>query len=157
MLAIKSEDAAVRQVNVRYLVISLLFVVTTINYADRATLSIAGPALSKQLGFNPITMGNMLAAYSWAYVMAQIPGGVLLDRFGSRVIYMTSLALWSAFTVTQGLVGAFAGIGAAVILFAMRFAVGFASAPCFPANARIVSSWFPTAERGTATAIFNSL
>jgi ACS family glucarate transporter-like MFS transporter len=143
-------------IKVRYLVIALLFVVTTINYADRATLSIAGSALGKQLGFNPITMGYMLSAYAVAYVIAQIPGGLLLDRFGSRSIYLLSLALWSAFTLTQGFVGALTGFAAAATLYVMRLAVGLTSAPCFPANARIVSSWFPLAERGTATAIFNS-
>jgi MFS transporter, ACS family, glucarate transporter len=149
-------EAGIGKINVRYLIIALLFVVTTINYADRATLSIAGTSLSKDLGFNPITMGYMLSAYAVAYVIGQIPGGILLDRYGSKTVYTWSLALWSLFTITQGFVGAFTGLSAAVMLYAMRLAVGLASAPCFPANARIVSSWFPTAERGTATAIFNS-
>jgi ACS family glucarate transporter-like MFS transporter len=147
---------ATRTIKVRHLVIGLLFVVTTINYADRATLSIAGSALGKELGFNAITMGYMLSAYAVSYVIAQIPGGLLLDRFGSRSIYLLSLALWSIFTITQGFVGALTGFAAAASLYVMRLAVGFTSAPCFPANARIVSSWFPLAERGTATAIFNS-
>ena len=101
-------------------------------------------------------MGYMLSAYAVAYVIGQIPGGMLLDRFGSRTTYIWALALWSVFTITQGFVGALTGLSAAIMLYAMRFAVGLASAPCFPANARIVSNWFPTAERGTATAIFNS-
>jgi ACS family glucarate transporter-like MFS transporter len=149
-------EAGARHVHVRYLIISLLFVVTTINYADRATLSIAGTALSRDLHFDPITMGYMLSAYAVAYVIGQIPGGMFLDRYGSKTTYIWSLALWSMFTITQGFVGALTGLSAAVMLYAMRFAVGLASAPCFPANARIVSNWFPTAERGTATAIFNS-
>jgi MFS transporter, ACS family, glucarate transporter len=41
-------------------------------------------------------------------------------------------------------------------LFVLRFLVGLAEAPSFPANGRIVASWFPTNERGTASAIFNS-
>src|SRR4051812_43273278 len=126
-------EAGTRQINVRYLIISLLFVVTTINYADRATLSIAGSPLSKELGFDPITMGYMLSAYAVAYVIAQIPGGILLDRYGSKTVYSWSLALWSLFTITQGFVGAFTGLSAAVMLYAMRLAVGLASAPCFPA------------------------
>ena len=49
-----------------------------------------------------------------------------------------------------------AGFGAVAFLFAMRFMMGIAEAPSFPANARIVAAWFPTSERGTASAIFNS-
>ncbi len=45
---------------------------------------------------------------------------------------------------------------AVVALFMLRFLVGLAEAPSFPGNARIVAAWFPTAERGTASAIFNS-
>ena len=151
-----SGDTGAASFKVRYLVVALLFVVTTINYADRATLSMAGNSLSKQLGLNAVSMGYMLSAYAVAYVIAQLPGGLLLDRYGSRIVYTWSLALWSIFTVSQGFVGALTGLSAAALLYAMRFAVGLTSAPCFPANARIVSSWFPTAERGTATAIFNS-
>lgn len=45
---------------------------------------------------------------------------------------------------------------AGISMFFMRFMLGFSEAPSFPANARIVAAWFPTKERGTASAIFNS-
>ena len=61
---------------------------TAVNYADRATLSIAGSELSKQLGLSKVVMGYAFSAFGWAYVIGQIPGGWLLDRFGS-----TDLAL----------------------------------------------------------------
>jgi MFS transporter, ACS family, glucarate transporter len=80
----------------------------------------------------------------------------LLDRFGSKWVYATSIALWSLFTLFQGAVGFFTGAAAVGLLFALRFLVGLAEAPSFPANARIVSAWFPTAERGFASAVFNS-
>ncbi|MGC5376542.1 MFS transporter, partial [Salmonella enterica] len=79
-----------------------------------------------------------------------------LDRFGSKKIYMWSIALWSFFTFLQAGV-TWMSTGAAVIaLFLLRFMVGLAEAPSFPANGRIVAAWFPTKERGTASAIFNS-
>ncbi|VIO79361.1 MFS transporter [Bradyrhizobium ivorense] len=148
--------ADTRRSRVRLLIVTMLFLVTTVNYADRATLSIAGPALSKELQLDPIAMGYVFSAFGWSYVVAQVPCGWLLDRFGSKWVYAISIIVWSIFTAVQGLVG-FLSAGAAVImLFVLRFLVGIAEAPSFPANARIVASWFPGNERGTASAFFNS-
>jgi len=147
---------ATKKTHVRYLILFMLFVVTTINYADRATISIAGSSLQKDLGIDAITLGFIFSAFGWAYVLGQIPGGWLLDRFGSKKIYALSIFTWSAFTVMQGFVGYLPVANAIVALFMLRFMVGFAEAPSFPGNARIVAAWFPTAERGTASAIFNS-
>ncbi|MET0124412.1 MAG: MFS transporter, partial [Pseudomonas caspiana] len=142
--------------HVRYLILLMLFLVTTINYADRATIAIAGSSLQKDLGIDAVTLGYIFSAFGWAYVAGQIPGGWLLDRFGSKKIYALSIFTWSLFTLLQGYVGEF-GVGSAVVvLFMLRFMVGLAEAPSFPGNARIVAAWFPTAERGTASAIFNS-
>ena len=78
----------VRRSRVRLLIVTMLFLVTTVNYADRATLSIAGPALSKELHLDPIAMGYVFSAFGWSYVIAQVPGGWLLDRYGSRWVSM---------------------------------------------------------------------
>lgn len=141
---------------VRHAVLLLLFVVTTVNYADRATLSIAGSELSKELGLSKVVMGYAFSAFGWAYVIGQIPGGWLLDRFGSKRVYIYSIITWSLFTFLQGFIGHFQATTAIVLLFALRFLLGLAEAPSFPGNARIVAAWFPTAERGTASAVFNS-
>jgi ACS family glucarate transporter-like MFS transporter len=137
-------------------VVWLLFVATTVNYADRATLSIAGSALADDLGLDPVAMGFAFSAFGWAYVLGQVPGGWLLDRFGSKRVYVLSVFLWSVFTFLQGLVGALPGSAAVVALFSLRLLLGLAESPSFPGNSRIVAAWFPTAERGTASAIFNS-
>jgi ACS family glucarate transporter-like MFS transporter len=141
---------------VRYGIIALLFMATVINYADRATLSIAGPALAKELALNSLQMGFVFSAFGWAYVIAQLPGGWLLDTFGSKRVYLASIMLWSVFTLAQGGVHLLAGTAALYTLFVLRFLVGLAEAPSFPGNARIVAAWFPASERGTASAIFNS-
>lgn len=148
--------AEVRRSRVRLFIVTMLFVVTTINYADRATLSIAGPSLSKELGLDPISMGYVFSAFGWSYVIAQVPCGWLLDRYGSRWVYAISILTWSVFTLMQGWVGFFNAGAALILLFALRLLVGLAEAPSFPANARIVAAWFPSNERGTASAFFNS-
>ncbi|WBS04437.1 MFS transporter [Pseudoduganella sp. SL102] len=147
---------AIQATRVRWTILAILFIVTTINYADRATISIAGPELSRQLGLTPVQMGLIFSAFSWSYVLCQLPGGWLLDRFGTKIVYFFSIFLWSLFTLLQGWVGFFSGGAAVAMLFTLRLIVGAAEAPSFPGNSRLTTSWFPTAERGTAAAIFNS-
>jgi ACS family glucarate transporter-like MFS transporter len=156
MTATGTVAAVARKTNVRWVVVAVLFMITAINYADRATISLAGPEIAKDLQFNAVTMGYIFSAFGWAYVIFQLPGGWLLDRFGSKRVYATSIFLWSLFTLLVGGVGFFTGLAAVGVLFSLRFLVGASEAPSFPANSRIVAAWFPANERGTAAAIFNS-
>jgi ACS family glucarate transporter-like MFS transporter len=140
----------------RWSILAILFIVTTINYADRATISLAGADIKKAFGLSPVEMGYIFSAFAWSYVAAQLPGGWLLDRFGSKRTYFVSIFLWSVFTLLTGTVGFIAGGSAVVVLFMMRLLVGAAEAPSFPGNSRITSAWFPSHERGLASAVFNS-
>ena len=142
--------------HVRYLIVFMLFAATTVNYADRASLSIVGPAMQAQLHIAPITLGYIFSAFGWAYAIAQLPGGWLLDRFGSRSVYAGSILLWSLFTMLQCAAGLLTGGLLVAALFTLRLLVGFAEAPAFPGNSRIVAAWVPGGERATAAAIFNS-
>ena len=134
----------------------MLFVVTTLNFADRATLSMAAPFIGKKLGLTPVQLGYAFSAFGWSYTALQIPSGLLLDRLGSRWVYGVGLFVWSLFTFLQGTVGFFAGGTAFVLLFCFQFLIGVGEAPAFPANSRITAMWFPSHERGFASAIFNS-
>ena len=145
-----------RATRVRWLILFILFTVTTINYADRASLSIAGSAMQHTLGLTPVTLGYVFSSFGWAYVIGQLPGGRLLDRFGTKRVYAVSLFAWSLFTFAQGLTAGLTAAAAIATVFCLRFAMGLAEAPAFPGNSRLTSSWFPRAERGTAAAIFNA-
>jgi ACS family glucarate transporter-like MFS transporter len=154
--AIRTAAAAKVQSRTRWGILAMLFVITTINYADRATISIAAPGIKKELGLDAVQMGFVFSAFAWSYVIAQLPGGWLLDRFGSKITYFFSIFLWSVFTMLTGAAGFVAGGAAVTLLFTLRLLVGAAEAPSFPGNSRIASAWFPTNERGLAAAIFNS-
>lgn len=151
-----ANPSQVKKTNARWVIVAVLFFITVINYADRATISLAGPAMAKELGFDSVTMGYIFSAFGWAYVICQLPGGWLLDRFGSKRVYAWSIFLWSLFTLMVGGITLFSATIAVVLLFSLRFLIGAAEAPSFPANSRIVAAWFPANERGTASAIFNS-
>ena len=60
---------------VRWSIVVMIFLVTIINYADRATMSVAKPEMSKEFGINAAQMGWILSAFGWSYVICQIPGG----------------------------------------------------------------------------------
>ncbi|MGK9173178.1 MFS transporter [Yokenella regensburgei] len=155
-MSVQNNIEVKRSIPTRYLILLIIFIVTAINYADRATLSIAGTDVAKELQLDSVSMGYIFSAFGWAYLLMQIPGGWLLDRFGSKRVYTYSLFFWSLFTFLQGFVDVFPIAWAGISMFLMRFMLGFSEAPSFPANARIVAAWFPAKERGTASAIFNS-
>ncbi len=130
--------------------LALVFVNVVINYLDRANLGVAMPILHDELGLTTIQRGYIFAAFGWAYAVLQIPGGVLADRLGPRVLYAICLLSWSVATIFQGIVRGFAG------LFALRLATGAFEAPSYPVNNRVVTTWFPGHERASAIAMFVS-
>ena len=130
-------------------VLGLIAFGTMLNYLDRTVLGIAAPSLSKDLGLTPAMMGVAFSAFSWSYALLQIPGGIFLDRFGTRLTYLIALVGWSASTAAMGLVNSLAALVVA------RIGVGTFEAPCFPANSRILASWFPQQERARANSIYS--
>ncbi len=135
--------------NARLGVLILITVGTMINYLDRAVVGVAAPTLMVDIGLNAAMMGLVFSAFSWTYTLAQIPGGVFLDRFGSRLTYFLSVGVWSAFTLLQGFV---TGL---ITLLVCRLGLGVAEAPCYPANSRILSTWFPQQERARANSVYS--
>ena len=146
---IAKAGTAVRATRIRLFVLALVTLGTMINYLDRTVISVAAPMLSKELGVSAALMGLAFSAFSWTYAAAQIPGGILLDRFGVRLTYFVSVTLWSLCTVLQGLS---TGLGT---LLGARLALGVAEAPAYPSNSRILSMWFPQAERARATGVYS--
>lgn len=128
----------------RVLILALISVGTIINYLDRAVLGIAAPLLTSDLGLGAAALGVVFSAFSWTYAAAQIPGGVLLDRYGTRIVYFLSVGFWSLFTMLQGAVGGLSS------LLGCRLGLGLAEAPCYPANSRVFGTWFPQSERARA-------
>ena len=68
----------------RWYVLLLISVMYLITYLDRVNISTAAPQISKEFGFDKITMGVIFSAFVWAYALFQVPGGWLSDRFGAR-------------------------------------------------------------------------
>lgn len=128
----------------RWFILLLVCCITFINYLDRANLAVAAPFLSKEFLLDPVKMGLIFSALSWSYTCMQIPSGWLLDRFGSKLVYGVALCGWSALTMVVGLTYNFTS------MISCRLGLGFFESPAFPANTRIVTTWFPSKERGLA-------
>ena len=117
---------------------------------DRSNISVAGTAISQELGLTSVQLGLVFSAFGWTYAALQIPGGILADRLGPRILYTYSLIAWSFVTLLQGFVKGF------ISLFGLRIATGAFEAPSYPTNNRIVTSWFPEKERASAIAVYTS-
>ena len=134
----------------RWMIAALLGFGVLVNYFDRVNLSVSQDALHSTFGISTVQFGYLLSAYSWTYALMQLPSGVLLDRFGVRLIGRISTFLWSVASF-----GAAAATGLKSFL-AARFLLGVGEAPTFPGNSKAVGYWFPERERSLATACFDS-
>lgn len=149
----------IKPTRTRFSVLAMLFVVTAINYMDRANLSVAGSHIQGDLALSPTQLGLLFSMFTWFYAMSQIPVGYLLDRIGSRWLYGSAIVLWSVFTLLMGFAShhLFATATASfMMLLACRALVGIAEAPSFPSNTKIIATWFPDHERARATATYSS-
>ncbi|WP_027520605.1 MFS transporter [Bradyrhizobium sp. Ec3.3] len=143
-----------RQIQYRFVILALITMLLALSSGDRATLSIAGPNMSKDLGISPVELGWMFSAFAWAYVLAHIPAGWITDKLGAKVTILVGLTLWSIVTFLMSGVGWLAYPFLAML--ALRFLLGVFESPVGPVAGRIIAAWFPSSERGIAGAIFNS-
>src|ERR1700739_3425501 len=94
----------------------LLVIAGTLNYVDRAALSIANPLTRKELVLPIADMGLLLSAFLWAYAFSQLPGGPMTDRLGPRRLLGLGLLVWSLAQAAAGLGGSFWGFAVARVL-----------------------------------------
>ena len=149
----------VKQSKVRFFMLSLVFIAVAINYMDRANLSVAGVSIQKEFSLSATELGVLFSAFTWAYAIAQVPIGVLLDKIGPRILYAGAISLWGLFTFIMAFAshGVFATASASfAFLLLCRFLIGATEAPSYPCNTKVASLWFPNKERARAVSIYSS-
>jgi|SRR5271169_2344251 len=134
----------------RWYILLLISVMYLITYLDRVNISTAAPLISKEFGFDNITMGYIFSAFVWAYALFQVPGGWMSDRFGARRVLSTIVAYWSLMTAATG--AAFS----ATSFIVLRFLFGVGEAGAFPGATRAMQLWYPRSERGFVQGITHS-
>jgi MFS transporter, ACS family, D-galactonate transporter len=127
----------------------LAFVGLSINYIDRANLSVAVPYLDQDLNLGPGATGLILGAFFWTYAVFQLPMGYWVDKFGARLVFSVAVAWWSVFTAATALARDF------FTLLGLRLLLGIGEAGGYPSSAKVVSQWFPRDERARATSIYD--
>jgi sugar phosphate permease len=135
-------SAAVKPTKTRWVVLFLISLMYLICYMDRSNISVAQPEIAKQFGLDKGAMGLVLAAFTWAYALGQVPAGWFGDRFGPKRVLTVIMTVWSA---TAVMTGAAFGFGS---LFGARFLLGLGEAGAFPVASRGMQLWFPKVERG---------
>ena len=134
----------------RWYILVLISLMYLITYLDRVNISTAAPVISKEFGFDKITMGIIFSAFVWAYAMFQVPGGWLGDRFGARNVLTIIVGYWSIMTAAT------AAATGATSFVVLRFLFGVGEAGAFPGATRAMQLWYPRHERGFVQGITHS-
>ncbi len=128
----------------RHRVLGFLFFLSIVTYVDRVCISVAGPAMQKDLNLSPEQWGWVVAAFAFAYAIFEIPTGSMGDRSGPRGVLTRIVIWWSAFTTLTGMVSNY------FVLLGTRFLFGAGEAGAYPNSSAAISRWFPATERGRA-------
>ncbi len=134
----------------RWTICSLIFFATTINYLDRAVISLLKSSLSAEFKWNDGDYANIEIAFKVSYALGMLGAGRLIDKLGTKIGYLLSTLLWSIAAIAHAFSNSTFGFGIA------RSALGITEAGNFPAAIKTVAEWFPKKERALATGIFNS-
>jgi ACS family hexuronate transporter-like MFS transporter len=134
----------------RWLMISLAFWATVINYLDRQTLSVAAPVLREQFHMTNTVYSRVLFGFLLAYTIMNGVSGPLIDRLGTRLGYALCMAWWSVAALLHALARGALSLGI------FRFLLGMGEAGNWPGAVKVVAEWFPESERALASGIFNS-
>jgi ACS family D-galactonate transporter-like MFS transporter len=128
----------------------LLSASVLINYIDRGTLSIAAPILKDDLHLSPSQLGVLLSSFFWTYASFQIVSGWLVDRFEVNWLLAMGVLVWSAATLTTGLVHGFA------LLLTARLVLGIGESVAYPSYNKIIAKHFRASHRGRANGLISA-
>ena len=128
----------------RWIILTLVFFITVLNYMDRASISYAVDIFTRESQLNDTQVGLILGAFSIGYVVTTFLGGIVVDRWGARRTLFLAAILWSFALMLGGLAVGF------LTLFLSRILLGLAEGPNFPALTRVVSDWLSIRERTRA-------
>src|SRR5690348_4570615 len=89
--------AVTAKTNVRWKIFLMMLLLISINYIDRASLSVALPLISSEFNMTPATQGLVLSAFFWTYALMQVPGGMLADKYKPRIVIAAATLGWGLF------------------------------------------------------------
>lgn len=136
--------------NYRWLIVTLLFTGTVINYLDRQIIGLLKPTLELEFQWTESDFAKIMSVFSFAYAIGLLLSGRFIDKVGTKLGYSVAVVFWSLAGMGHALAKSVTGFSIA------RLSLGIGEAGNFPAAVKAVSEWFPKKERALATGIFNS-
>lgn len=133
----------------KWLILSLIFAITVINFVDRQTLSVLAPVLCKALNLSNVEYGRIVSALQFGLMSGEFPMGYLMDRWGARLGMAAAVLWWSCATGTQ----VFARNGVQFGL--VRFWMGTGECGNYSGGIKTVTRLFTKKQRTLAIGIFN--
>ncbi len=175
------ENKQAKMTNSRWVIVTLLFFATTVNYLDRQVLSLLQPLLAEEFHWTDNDYGTITAIFSLVYAISMLFAGKIIDKLGTKKGYMWSIIIWSVGAaihalsgiVTERIVGlpnadALRAVAQGTELAAQismisvtaftfsRIILAIGEAGNFPAAIKATAEYFPKKDRAFATGIFNS-
>jgi sugar phosphate permease len=136
-----------RPTRVRHLVLVLVALASSSAYLTRHSIAVANTKIQEDLRFTDAQMGWVLGAFSYGYLIFQVPGGWLGNRFGTRAALTGLSVVWSGLTIATGASTTF------LHMFSTRFVFGSAQAGLVPNSGKVLKDWIPIHRRGIASAL----
>lgn len=130
-------------------IIPIALLMYTISFVNRTNISLALPAITRDLHLDPSQAGEVAGIFFWGYLLLQIPGGFIAERWGAKRLIAVMLAAWGLCAVGCGM----AQNGQQLLV--MRFLLGVAEGSVYPATLVLISHWFPQGERARANGFWN--
>jgi MFS family permease len=130
-------------------IIPIALLMYTISFINRTNISLALPAITRDLHLSPSQAGEVAGVFFWGYLLLQIPGGFIAERWGAKRLISVMLATWGLCAIACGLAQTWQQ------LLIMRFLLGVAEGSVYPATLVLISHWFPQDERARANGFWN--
>ena len=131
-------------------VLGLICIMYAITYIDRVNVSTAASVFQKELHFNSMQVGLVFSAFAYPYLLLQVIGGWVSDRFGARLTLTVSAVIWAVATLLTGLADGLTSMLCARVL------LGLGEGATFPAATRAMSDWTVKGKRGFSQGVTHS-
>ncbi|MCL4534718.1 MAG: MFS transporter [Bacteroidetes bacterium] len=134
----------------RIKVLAVVWLLYVINYFDKMAVLNLLPLIRQELNVDYGTIGFAASLFFFAYALAQLPAGVLADKFGPKKVMYFAITVFSFFTFFTGIIQ---NVTAFILV---RLGLGFGEGFHFVPSIRTISDWFPPKEKGRATSFFTT-
>jgi MFS transporter, ACS family, D-galactonate transporter len=148
-VSVVAANGAAKPTTVRWKIFFLMLFLVSVNYIDRASLSVAMPLISREFDIDPAWQGLILSSFFWTYAFMQVPGGMLADRFKPRIVIALATVFWGAFQALAALATNW------FVLLLTRLGLGASEAPIYPAGGKLNGLWMTQTERGRGATLLD--